>query len=159
MTGVLEIDIPDFGQLQLKHLVMDYNGTLALDGEPVPGIQGRIERLAEQIQVHVITADTFGKVQASLQGWACAVKILDKEDQAGQKLAFIQELGAESCVCVGNGRNDRMMLQAAALGLAVMLEEGTSRASFLAADIILPGILPALDLLLNPLRLIATLRS
>lgn len=159
MTGILEITIPDFGQLQLKHLVMDYNGTLAVDGAPVPGIQGRIERLSEQIQVHVITADTFGMVQASLKGWTCSVKILGAENQMEQKLAFIQELGAESCVCVGNGRNDRMMLQAAALGLAVVLEEGTSRASLLAADIILPGILPALDLLLNPLRLIATLRS
>mgnify|MGYP006303196549 CR=1 FL=1 len=156
---MLQIDIPDFGQLQLEHLVMDYNGTLAVDGEPVPGVRERIEELAKQVQVHVITADTFGKVQARLEGWACSVKILGQEDQVGQKLAFIQELGAGKCVCIGNGRNDRMMLETAALGLAVMLEEGTSRESFLTADIILPGIVPALDLLLHPLRLTATLRS
>ncbi|MFO7875053.1 MAG: ATPase P [Desulfovermiculus sp.] len=156
---MLQIDIPDFGHLQLEHLVMDYNGTLAVDGEPVPGAHERVEKLGEQIQVHVITADTFGKVQARLEGWSCSLKILGQEDQVGQKLAFIQELGTKKCVCIGNGRNDRMMLEAAALGLAVMLEEGTSRESLLSADIALPGIVPALDLLLNPLRLTATLRS
>mgnify|MGYP006276492981 FL=1 len=156
---MLQIDIPDFGQLQLEHLVMDYNGTLAVDGEPIQGIRRRVEKLATQLQVHVITADTFGKVQAALDGWACSVKILGQEDQVGQKLAFVQELGAENCVCIGNGRNDRMMLEAAALGLAVMLEEGASRESLLTADIVLPGIVPALDILLYPLRLTATLRS
>ncbi len=156
---MLQIDIPDFGQLQLEHLVMDYNGTMAVDGEPIQGIRRRVDKLALQLQVHVITADTFGKVQARLEDWACSVKILGQEDQVGQKLAFIQELGATNCVCVGNGRNDRMMLEAAGLGLAVMLEEGTSRESLLSADIALPGIIPALDLLINPLRLTATLRS
>ncbi|MFW6314971.1 MAG: HAD family hydrolase [Desulfohalobiaceae bacterium] len=156
---MLQINIPDFGNLPLEHLVMDYNGTLAVDGEPVPGVRERVSELAEKVQVHVITADTFGKVQAKLQGWACSVKILGQEDQVGQKLAFVQELGADKCACIGNGRNDRMMLEAAALGLAVMLEEGSSRQCVLAADIVLPGIVPALDLLLNPLRLTATLRS
>jgi soluble P-type ATPase len=156
---MLQIDIPDFGQLHLEHVVMDYNGTMAVDGEPVQGIRRRVEKLAEQVQVHVITADTFGKVQASLEGWACSVKVLGQEDQVGQKLAFVQDLGTDKCVCVGNGRNDRMMLEAAALGLAVMQEEGASRESLLSADIALPGIIPALDLLLNPLRLTATLRS
>ena len=156
---MLQIDIPDFGQLHLEHLVMDYNGTLAVDGKPVPGVRGRVQRLAEQVQIHVITADTFGKVQASLENWDCLVKILEKSDQVGQKAAYVQDLGASHCVCVGNGRNDRLMLEAAALGLAVMLEEGTSREALQAADIVLPGIVPALDLLLHPLRLTATLRS
>jgi soluble P-type ATPase len=156
---MLEIDIPGLGQLQLEQLVMDYNGTVAVDGEPVTGVRERVDQLAEQVQVHVITADTFGKVQARLEDWACSVKILGKEDQVGQKLAFVQELGADNCVCIGNGRNDRMMLEAAALGLAVMLDEGTSRECLLSADIALPGIVPALDLLLHPLRLTATLRS
>jgi len=156
---MLNIDIPNFGQLQLEHLVMDYNGTLAVDGEQILGTRRRVDKLSEHVQVHVITADTFGKVTAELEGWSCSIKILGQDDQVGQKLAFVHELGAERCVCIGNGRNDRMMLEAAALGLAVMLEEGTCRECLLAADIALPGIVPALDLLLNPLRLTATLRS
>ncbi|MFP4035561.1 MAG: HAD family hydrolase [Desulfovermiculus sp.] len=156
---MLNIDIPDFGQLQLEHLVMDYNGTMAVDGIPVQGIRRRVEKLAERVKVHVITADTFGKVGSELEDWACSIEILGQEDQVGQKLAFVRELGADKCVCIGNGRNDRMMLEAAALGLAVMLDEGTSRECLLSADIALPGIMQALDLLLYPLRMTATLRS
>lgn len=137
---MLQIDIPDFGHLQLEHLVMDYNGTLAVGGEPVHGVRERVAELSKHVQVHVITADTFGRVQARLEGWACSVKILGQEDQVGQKLTFVQELGTDKCVCIGNGRNDRMMLENAALGLAVMLEEGTSRESLLSADIALPAL-------------------
>ena len=155
----MELTIPDFGELRLQHLVMDYNGTLACDGIPMPGIKERFEALSKELSLHVITADTFGRVRSDLDGWSCAITTLGSEDQAGQKLAYIRGLGASSCVCLGNGRNDRLMLDAAALGVAVLLDEGVAREALLAADVVTPGILPALDLLLYPLRLTATLRS
>ena len=62
-------------------------------------------------------------------------------------------------VCIGNGRNDRLMLKSAALGLAVVLAEGIAGETIPAADVISRSINDALDLLLNPLRLTATLRS
>jgi len=45
------------------------------------------------------------------------------------------------------------------LGIAVLQTEGAAVAAFIAADILAPGIADALDLLLHPLRLAATLRS
>jgi soluble P-type ATPase len=45
------------------------------------------------------------------------------------------------------------------LGIAVIQTEGAAVEALLAADIVLPSILPALDLLTHPLRLIATLRA
>ncbi|MBM4289565.1 MAG: hypothetical protein FJ135_15730 [Deltaproteobacteria bacterium] len=89
----------------------------------------------------------------------CRVSVLGQEFQAEAKLRYIQELGAEQTVCIGNGRNDRLMLKAAALGLAVILEEGIAKETIQAADIVAKSINDALDLLLNPLRLTATLRS
>ena len=62
-------------------------------------------------------------------------------------------------MCIGNGRNDRLMLMRAELGIAVILDEGVAVASLQAADIVCQGVVPALELLLNPLRLTATLRS
>jgi soluble P-type ATPase len=59
---------------------------------------------------------------------------------------------------IGNGRNDQLMLAAAALGIAVVQEEGAAIESLSAADVVLPDIRSALDLLLFPKRLIATLR-
>jgi soluble P-type ATPase len=50
------------------------------------------------------------------------------------------------------------MLKQAALGIAVIQTEGAATAALLAAEIITPGIFDALDLLLHPDRLKATLR-
>jgi soluble P-type ATPase len=51
------------------------------------------------------------------------------------------------------------MLKEAILGIAVIQEEGAAVESLVAADIVTRSILDALDLLLRPLRLTATLRS
>lgn len=156
---MLTYDIPGFRVLRLAHLVMDYNGTLAVDGKLVDGVAGRLEKLANDLQIHVITADTFGLVKQQMAHLPCRVSVLGKESQAEAKLRYIQELGEEQTVCIGNGRNDRLMLKTAALGLAVILEEGIAGETILAADAITLSINDALDLLLNPLRLTATLRS
>ncbi len=156
---MLDLTIPGFGHLRLKHLVLDYNGTLACDGHPLPGSRERVHQLSSNLNVFVITADTFGQVKAILADWDCGLRILSTEDQAQEKLAFIDELGRDACACLGNGRNDRLMLQAAGLGMAVMLEEGIASEALHNADIVVPGILPALDLLLRPQRLKASLRS
>ena len=59
---------------------------------------------------------------------------------------------------MGNGRNDRLMLQTAALGVAVCQAEGAAVPTMLAADVMGSDIQDALDLLIHPLRLVATLR-
>ena len=70
-----------------------------------------------------------------------------------------QALGADATVAVGNGRNDRLMLKEAALGISVILEEGAAVETVMSGDVVCRSVLDAFDLLLNPLRLVATLRS
>ena len=156
---MFEIGIPGFGELRLNHLIMDYNGTLACDGILIDGIGKRLEQLREQLQIHVITADTFGKVREEMEGLPVEIVVLPQEKQDEGKLAFIENLGVEGAVCIGNGRNDRLMLKGAALGISVMEGEGTASVNLTAGDVVCSGILDALDLLRNPLRLTATLRS
>jgi soluble P-type ATPase len=156
---MLTFDIPGYKILTLAHLVMDYNGTLAVDGKLVDGVAVRLETLSRDLEIHVITADTFGLVQQQMAGLPCRVSVLGKDNQAEAKLLYVRELGLEQTVCIGNGRNDRLMLKAAALGLAVVLAEGIAGETIQAADIVSRSINDALDLLLNPLRLTATLRS
>jgi soluble P-type ATPase len=52
-----------------------------------------------------------------------------------------------------------MMLAAAALGIAVVQKEGAATETLSAADVVVSDIRSALDMLLFPKRLIATLRS
>lgn len=156
---MIAVDIPGHPLLRLEHLVLDYNGTLAVDGVPEPGVCDALNRLAQDLAVHVITADTFGKARSGLEGVDCRLSILPLGSQDAAKLNYVHELGAGNTAAVGNGRNDRLMLRASALGIAVLLKEGLATETLLAADILCRGIVPALELLLHPLRLTATLRS
>ena len=156
---MIEISIPGHKKLQLKHLVLDYNGTLACDGQIIAGVKESLEALANMLQIQVLTADTFGKARSGLEGVPCDLSILPVEDQDIGKLEYVKNLGCEHTVCIGNGRNDRLMLQEAALGIAVILGEGVAVETLLAADVVCTDIVSALELLANPLRLTATLRS
>ncbi len=156
---MIEIQIPGHKKLHLKHLVLDYNGTIAFDGRLIPGVKEKLEGLSEKLQIHIITADTFGLVQSEMGGIPCKITVLPVENQDAGKLEYIKSLMLENTVCIGNGRNDRMMLKEASLGIAVVQEEGAAIVTILEADILCSNILTALDLLINPLRLVATLRS
>lgn len=156
---MIQVEIPGYGKLELTHLVLDYNGTLAVDGRLLPGVTETLNQLAAQLTIHVLTADTFGSVHTELTGACCTIGILPATQQDRAKRVYVNNLGAKQCVAVGNGRNDRLMLQAAALGIALLQEEGAAVATLTAADIVCRNIDDALALLLNPRRLIATLRS
>jgi len=155
----MSVDIPGFGKLELRYLVLDLNGTIARDGTLLPGVDERITAIARELDVHVLTADTFGTCTAALDGMPVTVSILNERPEDEAKCSYVRRLGAGSCVCIGNGVNDRRMLKVGALGIAVLGPECTAAQAIDAADIIAPGILEALDLLLSPLRLRATLRA
>ncbi len=151
--------IPGFGPLSIEHLVLDYNGTLAVDGEPIAGVRQTLTTLAGSLDIHVVTADTFGKAAAGLEGVGCRLQVLGEGDQNRAKADVVARLGAGRTAAIGNGRNDAGMLAAAALGVAVILAEGASVASLTAADVVCTDIVSALQLFMHPLRLTATLRS
>jgi soluble P-type ATPase len=156
---MIELAIPGGARLCLKYLLLDFNGTLALDGHLIEGVPDRLIALAEQLTIQVLTADTFGSARSALQGLPCEVVILSADRQLEGKRRQLAALGAQQTVAVGNGRNDELMLKQAALGIAVLQQEGAACSTVLAADIVCPSITAALDLLLHPLRLVATLRS
>jgi soluble P-type ATPase len=156
---VITVAIPDFGRLQLDHLVLDYNGTLARDGKLLPAVPRLLRSLAKKIRIHVVTADTFGMAVGQLKGLPVTLKILPPDRQSEAKRSFVVLLGTRTVVAVGNGRNDRKMLKAAALGIAVVQGEGAAVQAMAAADIVATNIQDALGLLTQTKRSIATLRS
>lgn len=155
----MQIAIPGFGTLRLEHLVLDYNGTLALDGRALPGVKPRLRRLARSVRIHVLTADTFGKARTGLRSLNCRLEILESGGEDRAKAAYVRRLGSSRVACIGNGRNDRLMLRVAGVGIAVVQAEGTSTEALAAADLLVPSVIDALDLFLQPRRLVASLRS
>lgn len=153
------IDIPGRGLLKVRHLVLDLNGTVALDGELLPGVAERVAVLRQRIAVYLLTADTRGLGAATAQELGIQLHRLTPGGEARQKADFVRQLGAAHTVAVGNGANDARMLAAAGLGIALLGSEGLAVEALQAANVVVPGIVEALDLLLLPKRLIATLRK
>jgi soluble P-type ATPase len=156
---VLSVVIPGFRPLRLEHLLLDFNGTIALDGHVVPGVLEAIHQLSGNLSVHVVTADTFGTARAQLALSTCRIVVLGPDRQDHAKAEQVRALGADAVAAIGNGRNDRLMLAEAALGIAVIGPEGASTETLAAADVVVGSPVAALELLLHPQRLIATLRS
>ena len=155
---MIEIEVPGRGVYRLKHLVLDVNGTIAMDGRLVEGLAPRLAELRRSVEVHMLTADTRGRQQVIDAQLGMKATRITPEGEATQKAAFVRELGSESVCAVGNGANDAAMLREAKLAIAVLGAEGLALETLDAADVLVPHINAALDLLLNPLRLVATLR-
>jgi soluble P-type ATPase len=156
---MLKIDIPCKELLQIKNLLLDYNGTLAIDGKLIDGVEEKINLLSLDLNIFVITADTFGTVEDNLNKSNCKIKILNEGNQDNQKADFIKELNPLYTLAVGNGFNDRLMLEKAVLGICILQKEGAAIQTLLKADIVVSSIIDVFDMLLTPKRMIATLRS
>lgn len=151
--------IPGNDVIEVKNVVLDYNGTIAIDGKLINGVAPFIEELSSEFNFFVLTADTYGSVIKELADVNCEVVIIDKNNQDLEKLYFVTKLGREKTLCVGNGKNDALMLKEAVLGFAVIQEEGLCVKSLIAADVVCNSVIDVFEILKNPNRLKATLRN
>lgn len=155
---MIKIRIPGRGTYCLEHLVLDVNGTIVVAGELVDGVKSRVDELRSSLQVHMLTADTRGRQQSIDAALGFEATRIAPRDEPARKAAFVRDLGSEGVCAVGNGANDARMLREAELALAVLGKEGLAVETLNEADVVSPHVNAALDLLLNPLRLVATLR-
>lgn len=153
------IKIPNYKDINLKHIVCDYNGTIAKDGIVLPHVKELFEKLSHFYTVHVITADTFFTVEKQLKDYNVQVKVITSNDHTQEKADFINTLDASTCGAIGNGNNDTKMLKSANIGIAIIGDEGCNSNTIMNSDIVCKNIVDALELFLNSKRLIATLRK
>ena len=156
---MINIDIPGWGNMEIENLVLDLNGTLATDGKIPPEVKKKISALAGRIRIYVLTVDTQGTAtEESREMKVELIKVEGKDSKEG-KFDFLTSLDLEKTVAMGNGNNDELILKEAALGIAILGDEGISVTALKQADIMVKNISDAFDLFLKPKRLIATLRE
>ncbi|MCI8503760.1 MAG: ATPase P [Dorea sp.] len=156
---MLKIEIPNYKTLELEYLVLDYNGTIALDGEIRDTVRERLITLSKELEIYVLTADTHGTAKKMCEGLPLKIQTFPTDGALDEKLTVVERLGEDRCIAIGNGRNDKLMCRASALAIAVMEQEGMCGRLLGEADVCTRNIEDALDLLLRPKRLIATLRG
>lgn len=155
----MRIDIPDWGSVDIENIVIDLNGTIATDGRVPLEVKERINSLSDQANIYILTADTQETANEEILGMNAELIKIPGEDSKQRKFDFLKTLNLEMTVVIGNGSNDQLILKETALGIAVLGDEGVSVSAIKSADIVVKNIQNALDLLLKPKRLIATLRE
>jgi P-type E1-E2 ATPase len=156
---MIELNIPGRGTIQIKHLVCDVNGTLALDGQLLEGMSRILTALGDRVSVHLLTADTHGRQDTIDQQLNITATRLKAGNEPQQKADFVRNLGQQHVIAIGQGANDAGMLQSAAIGIGILSAEGIATETLMAADILMPDIFAALASLEKPLRIVATLRK
>jgi soluble P-type ATPase len=153
---MIRIDIPQRGIIELQHAVFDVNGTLAVDGRPISGVVDRLHMLAEQLSLHALTAGTHGNITELERSFGFPLHMIATGEE---KVRFVEHLGPAGVIAFGNGRNDVAMLRVAAIGVAILAGEGIAIEALQGADVLALGPVDAIELVLKPKRLIATLRG
>ncbi|MCX8110872.1 MAG: HAD family hydrolase [Syntrophorhabdaceae bacterium] len=156
---MISVSIPGWGNIEIEYLVVDYNGTCAFDGKIKEHAKELMEKISRYIKVFIITSDTYGNIDNEVNTIGFSVIKVSKEDSGAEKARIIKELGPDKVAAIGNGANDEMMLKEAVLGIGVIGEEGCAGSIVRAADLIVKDINDALNILLHPERLMATLRD
>jgi P-type E1-E2 ATPase len=156
---MISVPIPGWGELSIEYLMIDFNGTVALDGKLKKEVKEAIERISRYVKVFVITADSYDSIDAELGTSSVTFIKVNKVSSGDEKARVVKELGPEKIVAIGNGSNDVAMMRESALGIAVVGDEGCSAALVKEADIVVSDAMKALGLLMHPERLVATLRD
>ena len=149
---MIRIEIPGRDIIEIEHIVLDYNGTIALDGQLIEGAAWRIREL------YVLTADTYGTVRSQCDGLGAEVKTFPRANAAECKEEIVRALGGK-VACVGNGFNDIKMFDIADLSIVIMDGEGVCAGLIAHSDVLVRSAEEGLDLLLKTDRLRATLRT
>lgn len=156
---MVTIDIPGKGKMKIENVVLDFNGTIAHDGTLKDGIKEKIEKLNEMdIKVYILTADTYNQAKKQCEGLPVTLEIFDGENAALSKREIVNKIDSDVTMTIGNGNNDVEMFEESALSVAVIGDEGCAVKAIFSADIITKDINDAIDLILNPQRIKATLR-
>jgi P-type E1-E2 ATPase len=155
---MITIAIPEGETFQFEHLVLDMNGTITVDGALPEGVSERINKLKNDLNIYLLTADTFGTGAKVAKELGIEMITVSSNNGTKDKADFVSSLEMSQVAAIGNGNNDVDMFKLARLSIVIIGKEGCSTEALRNADIAVTDINDALDLFINPLRMVATLR-
>ncbi len=156
---MIEIQVPGLKTYEISQVVVDYNGTIAVDGKIPMELKQKLTKLSKLVPITVLTADTHGTAKEQCEPLGLTVRTFPQAEAAACKQKIVEELGPDNVACLGNGFNDIPMFKTARLSIAVMDVEGMCGALLPHATILCRSSVEAIDLLMNTKRIIADLRT
>ncbi len=148
--------VPGVGELELDTIIFDLNGTLTVRGMLSQGVAERLQRLKNFGYTCVLfSGDQRGNAQKLAQ--ELRILFVPTKDTEAKRVAA-QKYDKEHTVAIGNGRIDIGVFENAKVRIGTLQAEGVHTVILAHIDILVPSIMDALDLLLDPDSLAATMR-
>jgi soluble P-type ATPase len=154
---MISIQRPGMESLDIHFVLIDFEGTLAMDGRVHPKAKDKVNLLSKRATITILTKSNREKVEETLRKMKVEILYVTEGDSTQQKLNVLQRLGPHQTAVIGNGLDDVRILEQAGLGMCVIGKEGSSAEAVAKADLVVTNVLDALDFLLKPLRQRATL--
>lgn len=156
---MIRYQIPGREDIEIENVVFDFNGTIAVNGKLIDGVSQLINELSKQVNIYILTADTYGTVEKECSGINAKLLTFPKENAGQSKMDIVKKLGSDKTLCIGNGFNDLPMFGEAALSIAIIEGEGASAKLLTRADIVVRDIIDGINIVLNENMIKATLRN
>ena len=154
---MIPIERPGLDPLEIESILLDFDGTLAIDRRVHPKTKDKINLLSKRTHIYVLTTQKKELIEERLRKVKAEIIYLAEGDSSKRKLDLLRQFGPSRCVAIGNGVDDAAMIEEAGIGICVIGKEGVSGEAMKNADLVFADILHALDFLLKPLRQKATL--
>ena len=154
---MISIQRPGMEDLDIHFVLIDFEGTLAMDGRVHPKAKDKVNLLSKRASIYILTKSNREKVEETLRKMKAEILYVAEGDSSQQKLNVLQRLGPHQTAVIGNGLDDGQIMEQAGLGMCVIGKEGSSAEAMAKADLVVTHVLDALDFLLKPLRQRATL--
>lgn len=159
LIKIIKYEIPGRDNIEIQNIVFDYNGTIAIDGKLIDGVKELINKLSQDVNIYVLTADTYGTVKEECKDIEAKVLTFPTENAGQSKREIVMDLGGNNTICLGNGFNDIPMFEESILSIAIIEGEGAAGKLLAKTDIVARSIIEALGILLNKNMIKATLRN
>jgi len=154
---MIPIERPGLDPLEIEFVLLDFDGTLAIDRRVHPKAKDKINLLSKRTNLYVLTTQKKELIEERLRKMKAEIIYLAEGDSSRRKLDLLRQLGPSRCAAIGNGMDDAAMIEEAGIGICIIGKEGTSGEAMNNADLVFTDILDALDFLLKPLHQKATL--
>jgi soluble P-type ATPase len=149
---MISIQRPGMESLDIHFVLIDFEGTLAMDGRVHPKAKDKVNLLSKRVTITILTKSNREEVEETLRKMRAEILYVTEGDSSQQKLNALQRLGAHQTAVIGNGLDDVRIMEQAGLGMCVIGKEGASAEAMAKADLVVTHVLDALDFLLKPLR-------
>src|SRR5436190_14423491 len=122
----IRMSIPEFGDRHIQTVLSDYDGTLSCNGNVATHVKDQLMRLAELVEIHILTADKKAKSNDCFGALPVTVHIISSGAQDVQKREYLKNFDPSTVAVFGNGNNDRLLFDAVKCGggLCIAVENG-----------------------------------